>query len=210
MGVIQDGDFGGRGITMSLPLLERLYGPQAPTDVEVRPEPGVTPDELARRIRAADLYPDLQIDTPRELAVKTADDVNQLLSPLWVIQRALLLVSFIAVLSTLLLVGAQRRRELGMLAAVGMQPRELSTMVFTEAGAVGVAGSALALLAGLGICIGLMAIIPIVVGFKGALQFEFPAFPIYATVAVAVVGAAAAWPAWRTSRVEVLDAIRYE
>jgi putative ABC transport system permease protein len=210
MGVVQDGDFGGRKVTMSLPLLERLYGPQPPTNVEVRPQPGVTTDELARRIRAANLHPDLQVDTPDELAVKTADDVNQLLSPLWVIQRALLLVSFIAVLSTLLLVGAQRRRELGMLAAVGMQPRELSTMVFTEAGAVGVAGSVLALMAGLGICIGLMAIIPIVVGFKGSLLFEFRAFPIYAALAVAVVVAAAAWPAWRTSRVEVLDAIRYE
>jgi putative ABC transport system permease protein len=210
MGVVQDGDFGGRKVTMSWTMLERLYGPQPPGHLVARAAPGVSPDELARRIRAANLHPDLQVDTPHELAVKTAEDVNHLLSPLWVLQRALLLVSFIAVLSTLLLVGAQRRRELGMLAAVGMQPRELSTMVLTEAGAVGVAGSVLALVVGLGLCLGLMAIIPIVVGFKGPLLFELPAFPIYAAIAVVVVVAGAAVPAWRSSRLEVVEALQYE
>jgi putative ABC transport system permease protein len=210
MGVWQDGDFGGRKVHMSMALLERLYGPQPPTSVIVRTADGVTPAELARTIREARLHPDLQVETPRELARTSADDINNLLSPLWVIQRALLLVAFIAVLSTLLLVGAQRRRELGLLAAVGMRPGELSRMVMAEAGTLGVAGSVLALLAGLGICLALQFVIPIVVGFKGSLRFEFPAFPIYAALAMVVVLAASAWPAWRTSRVEVLDAIRYE
>ena len=54
------------------------------------------------------------------------------------LQRALLLMAFVAVLSTLLLVGIQRQRQLGLLAAVGMAPREIAGMVLAEAAMVGV------------------------------------------------------------------------
>ena len=143
MGVWQDGDYGGRNITMSLAALERLYGPQPSYAALARPTPGTSVAELARRINAAKLDPYLQVHTPSQLADDSADDLANQLASFWAIQRSLLLVAFVAVLSTLLLVGAQRRRELALLAAVGMQPGEMARMVVSEAGMVAAAGVAL-------------------------------------------------------------------
>jgi putative ABC transport system permease protein len=210
LGVWQDGNFGGRSVTMTVPALEAIYGPLPTEGASLRPKAGVKPDDLAAEARAANLDPDIQIQTPSELVRQLSGDINSQLAPFWALQRALLLVAFIAVLSTLLLVGVQRRRELGLLAAVGMRPSELSTMVFSEAGAVGLAGAGVGVLSSVVMLFGLIFLIPILVGFRDPLRMDFTSVAIYGAVAMIVVLAAAAWPAWRTSRLEVLEALQYE
>jgi putative ABC transport system permease protein len=210
LGVWQDGNFGGNSVTMTVGAIEAIYGPLPTEAASLRPKAGVNPVDLADAARAAALDPDIQIQTPTELVRQVSGDVGNQLAPFWALQRALLLVSFIAVLSTLLLVGVQRRRELGLLAAVGMRPSELSAMVFSEAGAVGAAGAVVGSLSSLIMLTGLIFLIPILVGFRDPLRVDVTSAAIYGVVAVVVVLAAAAWPAWRTSRLEVLEALQYE
>jgi putative ABC transport system permease protein len=210
MGVWQDGDYGGRNITMSLSELERLYGPQPSFAALARPAPGVSVDELARRIRAARLDPILQVRTPSQLADDSADDLANQLASFWAIQRSLLLVAFVAVLSTLLLVGAQRRRELALLAAVGMQPGEMARMVVSEAGTVAVAGVALGVAAGAAMSLGLVYATVILIGYEDPFTLDLFSIPVAAAIAVAVVLLASGIPALRTSRLEVVEALQYE
>ncbi|MEY2475431.1 MAG: putative transport system permease protein [Actinomycetota bacterium] len=210
MGVWQDGDYGGRNVTMTLRLLERLYGPQPSFAALARPAPGLTVDQLARRITAAGLDPFLQVRTPQQLSDDAADDIAQQLASFWAIQRSLLLVAFVAVLSTLLLVGAQRRRELALLAAVGMQPGEMARMVVSEAGTVAAAGVALGVAAGAAMSIGLISATIILIGYEDPLTFDVFSIPAAAAIAVAVVILASGIPAWRTSRLEVVEALQYE
>lgn len=210
MGVWQDGDYGGRNITMSRASLERLYGPQPSFAALARPTPGVSVDELARRIDAAKLDPFLQVRTPMQLADDSADDLANQLASFWAIQRSLLLVAFVAVLSTLLLVGAQRRRELALLAAVGMQPGEMARMVVSEAGMVAVAGVALGVAAGAFMSLGLVYATVILVGYKDPFTLDLFSIPVAAAVSVAVVLLASGIPALRTSRLEVVEALQYE
>ena len=210
LGVWQNGNFAGNTVTMTVPAIEAIYGPLPTEGASLHPKPGVQPDTLAAEARAAQLGPDLQIQTPTELVREVTRDIGGQLAPFWALQRALLLVAFIAVLSTLLLVGVQRRRELGLLAAVGMQPSELSTMVFAEAGAVGAAGTVVGTLSSVIMLSGLIFLIPIMIGFRDPWRADLTSVAVYGTVAMLVVLAAAAWPAWRTSRVEVLEALQYE
>jgi putative ABC transport system permease protein len=210
MAIWQDGDFGGRNITMHLAVLERLYGPQPSHSVLVHPAPGTSVDELAARIGDAGLDPYLQVRTPADLADAAADDIASQLASFWAIQRSLLLVSFVAVLSTLLLVGAQRRRELGLLAAVGMRPSEMARMVVSEAGTIAAVGIFLGILAGAATSLGLVYATVILIGYEDPLRLDLGSLLPAGVISVVVVFLASMFPAWRTSRLEVVEALQYE
>lgn len=210
LGVHANGDFGGHNVQMTYALLERLYGPQPVDGVNVVPKPGVSDEQLKAEILGANLDPDLRAQTAAELAADISDGVAEQLASFWALQRALLATAFVAVLTTLLLVGVQRRRELGLLAAVGMQPRELARMVLTEATVIGVAGAIAGVLVAIPMFGAMLLIAPVLIGFSEPFIIDPMSAIVYGFVAVLVAVLGAAWPAWRTSRIEVLSALQYE
>ena len=210
MAVAYNGNFGGRNVQMSYALLEELYGPQAPFNVVVVPDEGVSEAELARRIEAADLDPGLDIRLRQEVIDNNTAEIAEQLSTFDAVQRGLLVMSFIAVLSTLVLVGVQRRKEMGMLAAVGMTPEELRRMVLSEAGIVAVLGVVITGALAVVQLLALVLITPVVIGYKDPFVMDLPAMLRYGVIAVLVALVAALYPARRAARVEVLDALRYE
>ncbi len=148
--------------------------------------------------------------TADELAAQIGDAVQAQLAPFDALQRALLVMAFIAVLSTMLLAGVQRRRELGMLAAIGMRPGEIGRMVAAEAAFVAVVGSLVGLLSGIFLFATLLLITPVFLGYDDPFVLDWRAGVGYVVVAVIVALAAAAWPAWRSARAEILPALQYE
>ena len=205
-----DPDNIGSAVTMSMSMLTKLYGPQPPSALFVRPKAGVSADALAAEIRAAKLDPDIIVQSPRQFLDALATSVRDMLAPFWTLQRALLLVALIATLSTLLLVGVQRRRELGTLAALGLSPRALASMTVIEALLVGVTGCALGIFGGVVTGIGLLADAVFISGASPAFTFDPTAALGYAAIALIVVVIGASWPAWRTSRLVVVEALRHE
>jgi len=209
-GVWQDGDTNGQAVTTSMAQLESLYGPQPSPEVLLKPAPGVSPAALAAAVRRAGIDPRLQAQTAPELATRISRSINAQFASFWALQRGLLLVAFVAVLSTLLLVAVQRRRELALLAAVGMAPGELGRMVVAEGVAIGVVGTVLVTGSGTGMYFALNQVVPILVGFKDPVRLVLPAIPLWGVVATVVVVAAALLPAWRTAHVEVVENLQYE
>src|SRR5206468_2714690 len=205
-----DGDTNGQAVTVPMAALESLYGPQPSPEVLLQPAPGISPAGLAAAVRRAGIDARLQAQTAPELATQISRSINAQFASFWALQRGLLLVAFVAVLSTLLLVAVQRRRELALLAAVGMAPGELGRMVVAEGVAVGVVGTVLVFGAGTGMYFALNQIVPIIVGFKDPIRLSLPAIPLWGFVATVVVVAAAALPAWRTAHVEVVENLQYE
>lgn len=210
LGVVQDGDFGGRNVQMSYSLLEKIFGPQPVSGVNAIPVPGVSTEQLAAEIKAAQIDPDLRAQTATELAKDITSEIEDQLASFWALQRALLATAFVAVLSTLLLVGVQRRRELGLLAAVGMQPSELARMVLIEAVLVAVVGAVVGVFVSVPMYGGLLLVAPVLIGFKEPFVVDPISALVYVFVAVVVALLGSAWPAWRTSRIEVLSALAYE
>jgi putative ABC transport system permease protein len=210
MSIVYDGDFGGRNVALSYELVRRLYGPQAPVSVVVKGERGVSDAELLERIRAARLDRGLLVEGREEVLARNAKAIRDQLSTLDAIQRGLLVMSFVAVLSSLLLVGIQRQRELGMLAAVGMTPHELRRMVLWEAALVAVLGVLATGVAASAQYWALNAIVPVIIGYRDPLVIDPGSFVVYSLIAVATAVLAALYPARRAGQVEVLDALRYE
>jgi putative ABC transport system permease protein len=209
-GVAYNGDFGGRNVTMSYELISRIFGKPAPISVVAVPAAGVDEAELIRAIRAADLDPDLEIEGRQDVIDRNIASVSEQLSMFDAIQRGLLVMSFIAVLSTLLLVGIQRRREFGMLAAVGMTPPELRRMVLVEAGLVAVLGVLVTSAAAVVQLVSMYLIVPVIIGYRDPLRADLSAMVLYGLIAVATAVVAGILPSRRAGKVEVLDALRYE
>ncbi|HVV77829.1 MAG TPA: FtsX-like permease family protein [Mycobacteriales bacterium] len=209
-GIWEDGNLGGRDITMSMTLYRHLFGNQPAQSFGVVAQQGVSLVELADRIRSAHLLPGLIVEDPSQFSTDVASSVNDQLAPFTAMQRGLLFVAFVAVLSTLLLVGVQRRRELGLLAAVGMEPAQLARMTLAEGISAGVIGLALAFVGSLIIEFGFYLVLPIIIGFKDPLRFDFVSFFVWSAVSLALVAAASVLPAWRNARVPVLESLQYE
>jgi putative ABC transport system permease protein len=209
-GIWQDGNLGGKAITMPMPMFERLFGKQPPQSLGLVPAPGLTATTLAYRIRTLPFAQGLIVEDPAQFTEEVTATANDQMEPFTAMQRGLLLVAFVAVLSTLLLVGVQRRRELGLLAAVGMEPAQLARMTVAEGLSAGVIGLAFAFLGSVLIETAFYLELPIIIGFKDPLRYDFAAFAIWAAVSLVLVVAAALLPAWRNARVPVLESLQYE
>lgn len=209
-GVWEEGNNVGANVTMSPDLLAQLFGPIPPDFVSVRPVTGVSEAALAQQIQAAHLDPELRTRASSQVASDIADEVDQQFASFRVMQRALLVVLFVAVLSSLLLAGVQRRREMGLLAAVGADPGSLARTLLVEAAVVAGVGVALCLVSGPLTMWAMNRVLPFVVGFNNRLVFDWASLASAGAIATVVVLLGAAWPARRAAQVEVLDALRYE
>lgn len=209
-GIWRDGNVAGKAVTMPMWLFRHLFGDQPAQSFGLIPASGLSASQLADRVRAANLLPGLIVEDPAEFAADVSKSVNSELAPFTAMQRGLLLVAFVAVLSTLLLVGVQRRRELGVLAAVGMEPSQVAGMTLAEGVSAGVIGLALAFVGSIVIETGFYLVLPIIIGFKDPLRFDFVSFAIWGAVSLGLVAAASLLPAWRNARVPVLESLQYE
>ncbi len=200
----------GYSASISLPLHEKLFGRLTPRGVLLRPEPGVGADELKRRVDQARVDPDAYSMTSAQLSRRLADEVGEQVAPFWVLQRLLLFVALVGTLSTLLLVGVQRRRELGILGAVGFGPRALGQMTLSEAIASGGVGALLGALGSLAVFETLRNAAAVSVGARPPFRFDPMSAVVAIALALVVVAVGGALPAWRTSRVQIVEAIRDE
>jgi putative ABC transport system permease protein len=179
----------------------------------VAAESGVSDADLQRRV-ASILPPTAQVRTAAQEADKAGDDIREGLSFL---TTGLLAFAFIAVLvgaflifNTFSITVAQRARELALLRTLGATRRQVLNSVLLEALTIGVLGSVIGIVAGLGFATAINAL------FK-ALGIDLPTTGLVLAsrtiivcllvgTIVTLVGALA--PAVRATRVAPVEALR--
>jgi putative ABC transport system permease protein len=121
------------------------------------------------------------------------------------------LVAVFGIVNTLTVSITDRRRELGVLKAVGALRRQIRRAIWLEAGSIAVIGVALGSVLG---AINLYYLLDIVhrdaVGLR--LNYDFPASTMLAMVPVMLGAAfvAALWPAQAAVRGSLVEALEYE
>ena len=147
---------GGSGTSvLTLPEAQRLTGKVGEFDaISVQAADGVEPAELARRINQV-LPARLTVETGTQAAERQSQDIKDDLSFLRIVLLvfggvALLVGSFL-IFNTFSITVAQRIRELGMLRTLGATRAQLLRAMVLEAVVIGVLGSVLGALAGIGV-----------------------------------------------------------
>jgi putative ABC transport system permease protein len=194
---------------------QRLFlgGQRGYTAISAVVADGADVDEVAEAVRAA-VGPGVRVQTADQAADEASRDIRDGLqfvtTFLLVFALVSVLVGLFLIFNTFAMLVAQRSRELALLRAIGASRRQVRRSVLVEAFVVGLAGSALGVLAGIALARLLRA------GFA-VIGFELPAGDLVLqprTIGVAVaVGllatlAAAAVPAVRASNVSPLAALR--
>jgi putative ABC transport system permease protein len=155
-----------------------------------------------------DEYPTATVQNLEELKQSQADQVNQLLTLVFVLLFLAIVIATLGIANTLALSIHERTRELGLLRAVGMTRRQMRSSVRWEAVIISLFGTSLGLIVGVLFSFALQQ----AVKDEGVDVYDVPIFQI---VLIVVLGAAlgviaSLRPAHRAAKLEVLDAIATE
>ncbi len=161
----------------------------------------------SRLERAVAGFPDARVLTREQWIADQEANLSQFLNLLYVLLALSVVVSLLGMVNTLVLSVLERRRELGMLRAVGMTRRQVRRMVRHESVVTALMGAAL----GLPLGIFLAALVTEALS-RYALRFSIPAgsLALFAALAFLAGVAAAVLPARRAARLDVLQALQYE
>jgi hypothetical protein len=149
---------------------------------------------------------DATLDAQR--ASKTSDFPDELLLLIYTLETVLLLITATTLVAVALLSVRERIRDYGVLKAIGLTPRQITSTVVSANAALAVAASLLAIPLGVGLYIALFRIAgdttedPVI-----APWWSLALIPIGA---VLVVVAATSLPARLATRIHTADALRYE
>ena len=130
------------------------FGDTKPLSAVVWPRPGVDRDALGADLRTVlARYPGVEMSDLKDMAAIQAQVMESLPNML----NALLLLAIVAaalgVVNTTVMSVAERRRELGLLRAVGATRRQVRAVVIGEAALMGLIGGGLGLVAGTGVVV---------------------------------------------------------
>lgn len=128
-----------------------------------------------------------------------------------VLQLLAMIVAFVGILAALMALQLERARELGVLRANGLTPRQLWALVISQTGLIGLTAGLLAIPTGVALATVLVFVIN-KRSFGWTLLFQLDAglFGQALLLAVAAAVLAGVYPAWRMSRVSPALALREE
>lgn len=170
-------------------------------------EDGADPEVVRPAIeQVTDRYPNAALTNTEELIADIEEQIDGLLNLLVVLLGFALIIALLGIINTLALSISERRREIGLLRAVGMQRRQVRRMIRWEAVLIAVFGGLLGLLVG----VVLGSAIVLSVGQGLTLAIPWTQLAIYVLLAGIGGVIAAIVPARRGARMDILEAIAYE
>lgn len=152
-------------------------------------------------------FPNAEARSQQQVKDQQEDQVNGLVQLIYVLLTLAVILSLVGVVNTLVLTVLERKRELGMLRAIGASRSQVRRMVRYESLITAMIGAIV------GVVIGIAVGIAAVKALEGdGLVLSFPVAGILLVLVLAAVAGVLAgiWPARRASRVEVMEALQYE
>ena len=199
-------------VLMSRATYERCFDDRGISSLGIFAAAGVDSDELAARLRS--LVPaqyQVNVRSNRVLRETSVAVFERTFEITGVLRILSMLVAIIGVLSALLALELERGREIGMLRAQGVTPREVRRLVLAETGTLGTIAGLIAMPLGLALALVLILVIN-KRSFGWSLVIELDPWVFASAFALALVSAllAGIWPAWRLSRIPPALALRGE
>ena len=199
--------FQGVPIVMSLDDFQENYSIGLEAMVMIKLADGVDAEEIRPALEALVAeYPNVEMSNAAEYVAKTAGQVDTFLNILTALLGLAILIAFLGIMNTLALSIFERKREIGLLRAVGMTRRQVRRMIRWEAILIAVFGAVI------GLVVGSLLGIAIVYGIGSGLLLTVPVGTLVGYAVVAAIGGflASLWPAYSGSKTDLLAAISFE
>lgn len=197
--------------TLSLPheTLREEFGARGEFSVLVGFEPGADPNATRTAVDEllADRFPVAEARNQQELKDEQAQQVDQLVTLIYVLLGLAVIVSIFGIVNTLALTILERTRELAMLRAIGTSRSQVRRMVRYESVINALLGTIVGAIIGL-----VLASLAVNALEEEGLVLSIPvALPVVVLLAAILLGVLAAiGPARRTSRLDLIQALQYE
>ncbi|ORM35365.1 hypothetical protein BFL43_09805 [Williamsia sp. 1135] len=178
------------------------------TDVfaAIKTVPGANIDQISDRVEDATAdYLTVKVQTPAEFKGEQSSQIDQMLSVLYAMLGLALVIAVLGIVNTLALSVIERKREIGMLRAIGMARAQVRRTIYIESLLIAIFGAVLGVV--LGVAFGWALVRTLRYWGLGD-----PVFPwgliVITLVGAAIVGVLAAlWPASRAAKTKPLEAI---
>ncbi|WP_454195522.1 ABC transporter permease [Nocardia sp. Marseille-Q1738] len=174
--------------------------------VLVKAKPGANITEMRTDLeKATEQFVVVQVQDREEYKGAQGRQINTLLAILYGLLALAVVIAILGIVNTLALSVVERRREIGMLRAVGMQRMQVRRTIYLESMLIAVFGAIVGMLLGLGLGVGFLRTLRDL----GLDQIAIPWTQlVLVLISSAVVGVLAAlWPAVRAARTPPLAAI---
>ncbi|MEU2035780.1 ABC transporter permease [Nocardia amamiensis] len=206
------------GVYKNTPLLGPMVVPQAVYNevvplnfrtnflVLVKAKPGADITQMRTDLeKATEQFVVVQVQDREEYKGAQGRQINTLLAILYGLLALAVVIAILGIVNTLALSVVERRREIGMLRAVGTQRMQVRRTIYLESMLIAVFGAIVGMLLGLGLGVGFLRTLRDL----GLDQIAIPWTQlVLVLISSAVVGVLAAlWPAVRAARTPPLAAI---
>ena len=174
--------------------------------VLVSAAPGVDPGALRTQLEhATNPYYVVSVETRDGFKGEVAGQVNGLIGVVYGLLGLAIVIAVLGIINTLALSVVERRREIGMLRAVGMQRAQVRRTIYLESLLISVFGAVL----GLGLGIGFGSLFTRALSSQGLGRISVPwsQSSLFLVLAAVVGVLAALWPGVRAARTKPLEAI---
>ncbi|HET7900501.1 MAG TPA: FtsX-like permease family protein [Candidatus Nanopelagicales bacterium] len=198
-----------QGWITSMPTLMSIGARELDTAIYVKAASGAdlgsVKTELDRRLAP---FPTVTLQDQASIKDQINSQFDRVFGFIYALLALAVIVAFLGIVNTLALSVHERRREVGLLRAVGTSRPQVRRMVVLEAVLISLFGAAL------GVALGLVygALLQRVLEPQGVTVLAIPGGQIGWFLALGIVGGlvAALWPAFTASRLDVLRAIASE
>lgn len=195
-------------LVMGLPQMQQWFDNTKPSTLQIRVTPDSDVDAVLSAVR--EILPSGVLAYTGEEAVQGfGDALNQATSLNHLIWIIVTIIAAVALLNTLLLSVLERRRELGVLRAIGSSRRFTVAMVFAESTGIALVGAVLGLIFG----VVQQVVADLASSRAWNVDVAFELVPLSFAMAIGafficLLGSLP--PAWRVSRVNIINAMRVE
>ncbi|HKJ36369.1 MAG TPA: FtsX-like permease family protein [Solirubrobacterales bacterium] len=171
--------------------------------------PDASFDETRDEIEAllASDFPNAEARSQQQLKDEQEEQVNGLIQLIYVLLTLSVILSLVGVVNTLVLTVLERKREIGMLRAIGASRSQMRRMIRYESLITAMIGALI------GAVVGVAVAVAAIKALEGdGLVLSFPVAGILVVLVLAAIAGvlAGVWPARRASRIEVMEALQYE
>jgi len=196
-------------VVVTQAVMAREFGQSQDTTDFVKAAPGASTAQIQQRLETLleRDFPTAEALDQTELKKIQEEQVNQLLGLIYALLVLAIVISLFGIANTLALSIHERRRELGMLRAIGMSRRQVRTMIRYEAVITALIGAILGMV--LGVVFAALIAQPLK---DEGFVLSYPVGSLVVLMVLAGIAGvlAAIVPARRASKLDVLESLQYE